>query len=168
MANIGSYSNVPNEVEPQGNFEVIPAGEYRVQVVQSDMKPTKNGDGQYLWLELDILDGDYANRKIFDRINLENANSQTVEIAKRVFSALCHATGVIGAQDSEELHYKPCIAVVQVRPAKGEYGPSNQIRTYKPVDVATANIPQGARSTPAAKPAAGEKVPAWRQRRTAA
>ena len=64
------------------------------------MRPTKDGGGQYLWLELDVLEGPLAGRKLFDRLNLVNASAQTVEIAQRTLSAICHATGRLQVQDS--------------------------------------------------------------------
>ena len=52
-------------VEPSQPFEVIPAGKYIFQVVNSEMRPTKSGDGQYLWLEMAVLEGEFANRRLF-------------------------------------------------------------------------------------------------------
>ena len=92
------------------------------------MRVTKDGQGQYLWLELDILDGALAGRKLFDRLNLVNNNPQTVEIAQRTLSAICHACGRMQVKDSEELHLIPVHVDVRVKPPKGEYGESNVIR----------------------------------------
>jgi hypothetical protein len=64
--------------------------------------------GQYLWLMLDILEGRAARAaRIFDQLNLVNANPTTVEIAQRTLSAICHATGKLQVSDSEELHLIP-------------------------------------------------------------
>ena len=65
-----------------------------------------------------MLDGPYKGRKLFDRLNLVNANPVTVEIAQRTLSAICHATGRMQVQDSEELHLIPFIADVQVLAAE--------------------------------------------------
>ena len=64
-------------------------------IVNSEMRATTDGTGQLLWLELDVLEGAYAGRKLFDRLNLVNANPTTVEIAQRTLSAICHATGLM-------------------------------------------------------------------------
>lgn len=166
MADITQWQNTPNEVEPTSDFQILPEGEYRVQAVKSEMRPTKSGDGQYLWFEFEILDGEYANQRLWDRLNLVNQNTQAREIAERQFSALCHATGAIGVSDSEEIHHRPCIAVVKVRPAKGDYGPSNDIKTYKPADGSTSNKPTGAKPSPAKQEAKPSKP--WLRNRTAA
>ena len=123
-----------NSVEPS-NFDVFPAGKYLAQIVSSEMRPTKDGRGQYLFLELDILEGPFAGRKLFDRLNLVNDNPDTVDIATRTLSSICRATGQMQVKDSEQLHLIPLIADVRVRPPKGQYGESNSIR-YLPRNAA--------------------------------
>ena len=125
-----------NLVEPS-NFDVFPAGKYLAQIVASEMRPTKDGRGQYLFLELDILEGQFAGRKLFDRLNLVNDNPDTVDIATRTLSSICRATGQMQVKDSEQLHLIPLIADVRVRPPKGQYGESNSIR-YLPRNAAAA------------------------------
>ena len=125
-----------NSVEPS-NFDVFPAGKYLAQIVSSEMRPTKDGRGQYLFLELDILEGPFAGRKLFDRLNLVNDNPDTVDIATRTLSSICRATGQMQVKDSEQLHLIPLIADVRVRPPKGQYGESNSIR-YLPRNAAAA------------------------------
>ena len=124
-------------VDPNAGFELYPAGKYLVQIIASEMRPTKDGRGQYLYLELDILDGQFAGRKLFDRLNLVNDNPDTVDIAKRALSSICRATGQMQVKDSEQLHLIPLIADVRVRPPKGQYGESNSIR-YLPRNAAAA------------------------------
>ena len=140
-----------NSVEPS-NFDVFPAGKYLAQIVSSEMRPTTDGRGQYLFLELDILEGQFAGRKLFDRLNLVNDNPDTVDIATRTLSSICRATGQMQVKDSEQLHLIPLIADVRVRPPKGQYGESNSIR-YLPRNAAAA-------PTPATRTPAGYAAPA--------
>lgn len=155
MANLGTTFDATN-IEPAKPLDVLPPAKYLAQIVNSEMRVTKDGMGQYLWLELDVLDGPCQGRKLFDRLNLVNANPQTVEIAQRTLSAICHATGRMQVQDSEELHLIPLIADVQVQPPKNGYGESNKVR-YLPLDRGTKPAPpQAARPAPPpqAQPAA--------------
>ncbi|MBJ3778839.1 DUF669 domain-containing protein [Acuticoccus sp. 2012] len=104
-----------------------------------------------------MLDGEHVGRKLFDRLNLVNANTQTVEIAQRTLSAICHATGKMQVTDSEQLHLIPLQADVTVQPPKNGYGESNKIR-YRPLDQAPAASPKAAapprpQQTAPAKPA---------------
>jgi Protein of unknown function (DUF669) len=120
MARLGETFDATT-VEPNKPLEALPPGRYVVQIVNSEMRPTKDGMGQYLWLELDVLEGEHAGRKLFDRLNLVNANPTTVEIAQRILSAICHATGLMQVDDSEQLHLIPLIADVKVQPPKNGY-----------------------------------------------
>ena len=70
MASLGQVFDA-STVEPNIPFEVLSPGKYLAQIVASEMRATKDGAGQYLNLELDILDGQYSGRKLFDRLDLD-------------------------------------------------------------------------------------------------
>lgn len=131
-------------VSPQAAFEILPAGWYTGYIVNSEMKPTKDGSGSYLNLELEIIAGQYAGRKAFDRLNINNANPKAVDIAYSTLSAICHATGVIQCADSEQLHGKPMqfklsVAPASTDPATGtQYEAKNEVKGYKAVDASTS------------------------------
>lgn len=134
MAQLGTQFNA-NDVEPSAPIEVIQAGNYLCSIVSSDMLDTSNNSGQYLKLEFVVLEGQYANRHLWSNLNLINSNPQTVEIAQRDLSAICHATGQMMVSDSEQLHNKPMIVTVKVRPAgpdkKGVYREAqNELKGY--------------------------------------
>ena len=147
MADLGKTYDA-NTIPPAQPFEVLPTGNYLAQLVDSDMKTTKEGKGGYLWLEFEILEGPldrpsdtkYAGRKLWDRLNLHNCNQQAVDIAERQFSALCHAAGKLIVSDSTTLHGAVVLVTVRVRPvqeASAENGwksfdASNEIRGYSP------------------------------------
>lgn len=151
-------------IEPRGAFTLLPRGWYPVEITSSENKPTSNGEGSYIELEMSILDGDYANQKLWDRLNLENKNDQTVDIAKRTLAAICHAIGRIGVTDSNQLHNKAMLADVRVRAARTDkntgktYDESNEIKGYKAINADA----QPAR-TPAATAAPTGAKPPWRK-----
>ena len=135
-----------NNVAPAAPIEILPPGDYPVQIVQSEMRDTKSGDGQMLWLEMEIIDGPARGRKLWDRLNLVNQNAQAVEIAQRTLSAICHAIGKLQVSDSVELHLKPMLAKVAVRPAGPDKSgiqrkAQNEVKGYSPL--------QGAQQRPA-------------------
>jgi len=138
-------------IEPTTAYELLPAGTYRAQIVESEMRVTKNGMGQFLWLMIDILEGEQQGRKIFDQLNLVNPNPTTVEIAQRTLSAICHATGRMHVSDSEELHLIPMTIQVKIRPPKNGYGESNAI-AYLPPDKGAASTARVAPSVSSAPP----------------
>lgn len=153
------------QVAPADDFGVIPPGEYLVQIIESEEKPTKDGGGSYLWLEHEILDGEFKGRKLWNNLNLNNANEKTVEIARRQLSAIAHAVDVLQPRQSADLHFKPLVAVVKVRPA----GPDkqgiqrdaqNSISTYKPLDGSKPVVAVPASAQPVVATAQA-KVPAF-------
>lgn len=100
-----------------------------VQIVASEMRITKDGLGKLLEIEMEVLEGEYQGRKLFDRLNLVNANPTPVELAQRTLSSICRPTSKLQVQESEELHFIPFIADVKVVPSKNPaYGPSNKCR----------------------------------------
>jgi hypothetical protein len=156
------------QVEPQQSFEPIPAGWYNMMIVDSEMKPTSNGQGAYLQLTLKVVDGQYAGRQVFDRLNLQNQNPVATEFAYRRLSAYCHATGVIQVQDSQQLHGIPLKARVSVRTdSTGQYDPSNEIKAVRHINDETGTTAAPAQQAPAQQfPQQPQQAPApqqWQQ-----
>lgn len=141
-------------VTPQTTYEPLPAGWYPVAITASESRPTKNGDGAYLHLEMIIIDGQYKGRKIFDRLNLWNKNQTATEIAYRQLSAICHAVGVLEVTDSQQLHNIPLDVKVSVRAADGAYEASNDVKGYRAAAKTPAPAAPAAPVTPVAPPAA--------------
>lgn len=124
-----------SQVAPNtGNPDPIPAGWYNAQIDESEMKPTKDGTGTYLQLRFSVVEGQYANRKVYARLNLRNSNPVAQEIAYGELSAICHATGVMQLQDSQQLHGIPMKIKVKLRAASGDYDASNEIGSYKHIN----------------------------------
>lgn len=166
MAFLGNTFDA-NNVEPNTPSEIIPAGKYLMQIVNSEMRETKKG-GQMLWLELAIQDGQFANRRCFDRLNLINDNPKAVEIAQRSLSAICRAVGKMTVSDSEMLHHISMLVTVKVKAAEGQYGPQNEIGGYEAASgqrSAPAAVQQTApaASAPASAPKPAASTPPWRR-----
>jgi len=122
------------------DFSPLPSGEYPVIVEESEFRDTKAGDGHYLFLQLSIIDGHGKNRKLFDRLNLDNPNPQAVEISKKQLASLCRAAGKQKITDSSELHDIPVIARVEIRKGSNGYDDSNDIKGYKKYHAPTASM----------------------------
>lgn len=140
-------STVPEREE----FTPIPPGVYTAMVVASELKDTKKG-GQMIVLELDIMDGDHAGRKLFERLNIKNNNTKAVEIAFRTLGEIVKAVGKTTIKDTEELHNKRLYIEVRVEPAapytdkdgKEQPGsPQNSIKRFLPIN-STVSTPKTA------------------------
>lgn len=142
MSDMGDLNFNAAEVEPNEGFTPIPAGEYDVIIVGSEVKPTANGTGKYLRLTLQVLTGPCQNRQLFENLNLWNPNQQTVDIAKGTLSAICRAVGILTPKDSSELMQKTLTIRVTVRPRKGEDGAfENRITSWKTRNGSAAQQP---------------------------
>lgn len=156
------------QVQPDtGRPDPVPADWYNAMMVASEMKPTKDQSGAYLEAQCKIVDGPYAGRVIYDRMNLQNANATAVEIGYKRLSAYCHATGVIQVQDSAQLHNIPFRMKVKLKPADGQYEASNEVSAIKNLQDPSA-YPQGAAAPaqggfPAQQQAFTQQAPAFQQ-----
>lgn len=128
MANLNGFNAA--EVEPAARFEPIPAGKYVAVITESELKPTKVGTGYYLQLTFQIQEGDYKNRILWSRLNIDNPNSTAVQIARSELSAICRAVGVMAPKDSVELHNLPLVIDVKCRKRKDIDEIANDISGY--------------------------------------
>lgn len=130
---VGSFD--AEKVEPNSGFDPMPAGDYEAIIVSSELKETKSQPpGKYLKLELQILSGQFQNRKVWDQLNLVNhgANKEkTEQIAKGTLSAICRAVNVLTPKNSSELHNKPLRITLKIEDDP-QYGKKNVVKGYKP------------------------------------
>jgi len=142
------------EVPPQESITPIPAGVYLAQAVESDVVPTKSG-GQMAKFTFQVLQGPYANRKVFANINIRNANQDAERIGQSQLSALCHAVGLVGQlNDTAQLHLRPVMIRVKIRKDDtGQYGDRNEVTGYEAAQT-PAQGAGGATFPPSRPPAA--------------
>jgi hypothetical protein len=162
-----------NTVEPAEAFDVLPKGKYLCMAVNSEIKPTKNGSGDYLELTFEVLDGNGKGRKIWERLNIRNSNKKAEEISQRQLSALCRAIGVMNLQDTDQLHNIPVMINVDIETREG-YSPQNRVKGYEPAGgtAPVASSPALRTPAPAAAPApqaapAASSTPVWKKKAAA-
>ncbi len=137
-----------HEVDPSLAFEPLPAGNYLCEITDSEMKPTKNGQGSYLELTFTVLDGEYKGRKAWDRLCINHTNSKTVEIARANLSAICHAVGVMQPQDSVQLHNLPLVITVKCKKREDTGEVTNEIKGYAKKEESAGEPVQAATGAP--------------------
>lgn len=157
MAQLPNTIDCSQELPDPPTRQPLPAGDYTVHIIEDTMKPTKKGDGEYLELKMEVLEGDHKGRWIFDRLNLRNPNATAVEISERTLVALGKACGIQNLTDSSQLRGIPITATVKVRKSEA-YGDSNDVASYSRL---TGSVSGGA---PAQSGAAGSvPTPPWGQ-----
>lgn len=155
----------PSTVE--GNkYGLLPVGEYIAEVTNSDYKVTKNGLGKYIELEFTILDGEYAGRKFWDRLNVINDNKQAQEIANATLKDILTAIGHAGnLRDTSHLHNRPLKMKISITTRKGSGEEQNSAR-YSGIN---KSAPTARAAAPTAAPAgsaapAGAKPKPWERK----
>jgi hypothetical protein len=128
MAELNGFD--ANQVEPTGDFDPIPAGKYLAVITDSEMKSNKAGTGSLLQLTFQIIEGEYQNRLIWTRLNLDNPNAVAVQIARADLSAICRAVGVPSPKDSVELHNLPLVINVRCKKRNDTGDIVNEIKGY--------------------------------------
>lgn len=147
MANLNGFD--ATQVDPATTFEPVPAGKYVARIVDSEMKPTKAGNGHYLELTFEVCDGQYKGRRLWARLNLDNPNPTAVDIARAELSAICRAVGIMQPKDSVELHGLPMAVTVACKKREDNGDITNEIKGYEKKEAALSA------STPAPQAAAG-------------
>ncbi len=159
MANLNGFN--ASEVEPATSFEPLPAGKYVAAIVASEQKPTKNGVGQYLELQFEILEGPYKGRFVWHRLCLQHPNIVTTQIARGQLSALCRCVGVMQPRDSTEIHNLPVVLVVKVKNRKDTNEPTNEVRNFEKYE-RNSQAPQATTNPVAGNPYANT-TPPWKR-----
>lgn len=137
----------PADVDPIGDREPIPEGEYEVMIVQTEWRDNSNSNGRHLKLTLEVLEGPHTGRLLWENLNLENDNQKTVEYAHRAVSSICRAvgfTGVLKSDDGEELCNSPMRVKVGIDPPRNGYKASNRIRKWIESSGKSASAPESA------------------------
>ena len=148
----------------RGDFEPMPTDWYPAHVVDSAERQNKNNSGTHISLQWEILGDKYANRKVFEVLNLNNPNAKAVEIAHETLNRICHAVGKSHISDTEDLYYKEIlIKVVRVPPVLNEngterYAAKNEVRGHKASDSGTQ---QQRKAPPKAAAPSNKKSPPW-------
>ena len=119
------------QFEPSSYPDPLPPGKYLVEVTDSDLRPTKRGDGELLELEFTVMNGEFKGRKVWDRFCMEHPNQQTVEIARLSLATLSHAVGLPFIKDSIELYHRPVIARVKCKRSESDGEIYNEIKGYE-------------------------------------
>lgn len=176
MANLGMNFD-PSTVAPDSGRGAFPAGRYLMQVIESDVVDTKAGDGKILKLVMEVYDGPYERRRVWEQLNIQNPSQKAQAIALSQLSALTRAAGITHeVTESEDLHFKPFEAMVGIepgdsKPGGGTYPEKNRINRYI-FDGADAPPATKAAPAPTAKtapaPAARTGNRPWDRGRTAA
>lgn len=172
----------PSTVPPDDDFDLLPAHECMMQVIESEITKKDNG-GETLSATFELLEGEYQSRRFWEYITLKGSD-KAVEFGRRKLGWLANAcNGGRPIDDSEELHFKPFLGKIGVNRSKDpNYKDRNDLRGARPLDSqpaapaapanrgAASSVSQPSRAAPPASTAAAPATAGgrpWRARTTA-
>jgi hypothetical protein len=137
------------------SFDTLPEGSYLVVAKAGELKSTKAGDGKYIKVELEVIDGQYKGRKLWNMFNVQNPNEVAVKIGRAQMKKFFLAAGAkpehLANLTPESFAGKVVVAVVTTE--IDSYGEKNVIkdwRTEKGEKVKTDSTPKTAQAKPTA------------------
>lgn len=117
----------------------LETGWYPANILSTEEKPTKTGQGAYLEIKFRLSTGPSTGKVLTSRLNLKNVSAQAVEIAYAELSAICHAVGKLRVAVASELHGGPLEIYVKKVPRTDAAGIgqfSNDIGGYRAIGAA--------------------------------
>jgi hypothetical protein len=102
------------EAPKRASFEPLAPGDYNAMITDSQMKTTKAGTGEYLELTMQIIDGAHSGRRIWERLNVVNANKIAEEIARSQLNGIKAACNIDKLENSEQLHDIPFVLSLDI------------------------------------------------------
>jgi hypothetical protein len=152
-----------NASEVKDDRDGIPAGTYLCVISDTTEKQTKRGDASYAEFTFDVVEGEHKGRKIWDRLNLNNPNPKTVEIAMQQLRRISMAVGKPIIADTSELCDIPLLVTVRYVDKGGEFGPEARL-SFAPAG-ATPQASRPAAANQSARPAAAANSKPWERSR---
>lgn len=151
---------------PTNSHELLPKGDYLCMAIASELKPNSKRTGDYLQITFEVIDGPFKGRKVWDRLNIRNANKTAEKIALESLNALCMATGVMHLQDSDQLHNIPVVLKIDIEAGRDGYDDQNRVKGYVASGGAAPaqHAPAAAPAPAAAAPAATGGAPVWKRK----
>ena len=152
------FNTFEDATRPSMDRELIPVGDYFAKIIDSDLKTNKAGTGQYIEFVWDINGPSHRGRRVWQRVNIHNANAEAADIGKRELNSICKACGKAQIMDTSELHGVECKVKIKIRKGNNGYSDSNEIAYVNPAKQSNkadilrqAQAPQGYEA-----PASGE------------
>lgn len=146
-----------NSLPEAEDFGPLPAGWYDASITKSELKPTKDGNGRFLALELTVLGPKFQNRKLFTNVNVNNKNSAEAErIGQQQLRKIMVAGNLTELADDSQLVGVRVSARTTIKHDK-EYGDKNEVKDFRAIENDSYV------STPVAQPTSAPSAAPWKR-----
>lgn len=123
-----------------GDFSPLPPGWYTAAITQADLRPTKDGTGQYVAVRYDITGPTHQGRVVYANLNIKNKNPKAEEIARQQLGDIMRAIGMTQVRDTDELLGAQLQIKLKIREQEG-YEPSNDVSGWKSIGGSAPSAP---------------------------
>lgn len=122
------------------DFDNLPTGWYVAHVIESDIEDKEKG--ARLNLTWEILDGQFAKRRVWQREWAKHDNPDAQEIGQRMIRTLGKAMGMSVVDDDAKLRFKPVEIRVGLSKKQDGYEQRNEIKSARACGTSGAAAPQ--------------------------
>lgn len=146
-----------------GNYDPLPPGWYNANITAAELKPTKDGSGQYIKVRYDITGPSHQGRVVFGNLNIKNASAKAEEIGRQQLGEIMRAIGLAKVTDTDQLIGGSLSIKLDVRAATEQYAAQNEVKGFKAITGSAPTFAAPAASPAASAPAAatGKAAPPW-------
>ena len=130
---MSEYNFNANTAPEPMDFEPMPVGDYLCAITNTEIgEPNDKGTKQLL-ITFKVLNGDHKGREVREWYTIICPTSaKAEEIAQRNLRQICESIGIAGFTQTEELHDKPLIAVLNLKDPNEAGNVFNGIKYVKP------------------------------------
>lgn len=113
-----------------GEYQPLPAGWYSATINKAELKPTKDGTGQYIAMRYDITGPTHQGRVVFGNLNIKNKSAKAEEIGRAQLGDIMRALGLRQVSDTDQLVGGTLQIKLDVKTDE-QYGTRNEVKGYK-------------------------------------
>ena len=146
-----------------GSYDPLPAGWYDATISGAEVKPTKDGTGQYIKIKYQITGPTHSGRIVFGNINVRNASQKAEEIGRQQLGEIMRALNIPRLTDTDQLIGGMLGIKLDVRAATEQYAAQNEVRGFKAgngMAGMAGDVPTFAPAKPTPAPSKGA-APPW-------
>lgn len=148
------------------DFSPIPEGWYSATINKAELKPTKDGSGEYIAIRYDITGPTHQGRVIFGNINIKNRSEKAEAIGRAQLGDLMRSLGLSRLTDTDqliggELQISVSISPKRVDEATGKtYEARNEVKNFRTMNGVFVGDAEKPAAKPASKASSGS-APPW-------
>lgn len=149
---MAQFNYIPDANDQYTGVECLPAGEYKVQIIDTDIVDSKGGNAEMVKIVFEVVaDAQFDGRKIFDNLIIKHETSDSaVRIGKQKLNTICALTSVKQLKDTAQLHGKTLSLLLGVKEYNGQT--QNTIKKYLPFNGADNDVEDEAEDFTTKKP----------------